>query len=69
MKPFTIIAIVVFALVALLHIARLVFGWEVVVGGMVLPMWGSVVAAVVVAAIALMLWRENQPGRHGRMGT
>ncbi len=58
MKPFTTIAVVVFLLVALLQLLRVLSGWEVTVNGMAIPIWASVVAFVVAAALATMLWRE-----------
>jgi hypothetical protein len=58
MKPFTTLAAVLFALVALAHIYRLVSGCEVVVSGHSIPMWISVVAAAVAGGLAVMLWRE-----------
>jgi len=62
MKPFTAIAVVVFSLVALLQLIRVISGWEVTVNGLAIPMWASVIALVVAAALATMLWREaRQP--------
>jgi hypothetical protein len=58
MKPFTTIAVFVFSLVALLQLLRVVLGWEVIVNGFSIPIWASVVAAAVAAALAAMLWRE-----------
>jgi hypothetical protein len=58
MKPFTAIAVVVFSLVALLQLIRVISGWEVTVNGLAIPMWASVIALVVAAALATMLWRE-----------
>ena len=58
MKPFTAIAAVVFAVVALLHVLRLFQGWEVTINGMAVPLWVSVVGMVVAAGLAVMLWRE-----------
>ena len=43
-KVFTRVAAVVFSLVALLHLARLVLGWEAVIGGWSVPIWFSWVA-------------------------
>ena len=37
----------IFAIIAILHLARLVFGWEVVIAGMVVPAWPSVVGLVI----------------------
>ncbi|MEO5676188.1 MAG: hypothetical protein ABIQ84_01455 [Usitatibacter sp.] len=58
MKPFTLIAILVFSLVAILQLVRLILGWEVAVNGLAIPLWASGMAFVVAAGLALMLWRE-----------
>jgi hypothetical protein len=63
MKPFTSIAIAIFVLVAVAHLLRLVFGWDVVIGGAVIPMWISVVGIIVAGGLAAMLWRESLPGK------
>lgn len=60
MKPFTMIAIVVFALVALVHVVRLWLGWAVTVQDWVIPVWVSVVGFLVPALLAVMLYRENR---------
>jgi hypothetical protein len=61
MKPFTSIAIAVFALIALTHILRLVLRWEVTVNAAIIPMWVSVLGLVIAVGLALMLWLENRP--------
>jgi hypothetical protein len=58
MKPFTTIAIAVFTIMAIVHLIRLFAGWEVVIGGFVVPVWWSGLALVVTGGLALMLWRE-----------
>ena len=58
-KLSTTIAVGVFALVALLHVLRLVFGWEVMIQGSSVPMWVSVVGVVIAGSLAIMLWRET----------
>jgi hypothetical protein len=52
-KSYLLVSTIVFALVALGHIARLVQGWDVQVGGMGIAMSVSWVALVVSAALAL----------------
>ena len=64
MKPFTTIAIVIFSLVAVLHVLRLIFGWEAVINGLVMPMWVSVVGIIVAGGLALLVWREAKQGKH-----
>jgi hypothetical protein len=63
-KPFTTIAIVIFSLVAVLHVLRLIFGWEAVIDGLVIPMWASVVGLIIAGGLAVMLWRESRPEKH-----
>ena len=58
MKPFTTIASVFFIVVALLHLLRLFQGWKIIINGMHLPLWVSVLGCVIPAGLAFMLWRE-----------
>ena len=58
MKPYTTVAVIVFALVALLQLLRVALGWEVTVNGILVPVWASVIACVVAATLAFMLQRE-----------
>lgn len=58
MKPATVLGVVVFALVALMHLLRLVFQTEVLVGGAALPMWVSAPGFVLPAVLAIAIWRE-----------
>ena len=60
MKPFTLIAVIVFTLIAALQLLRVALGWEVTIHGDVIPPWVSLVAAAVAAVLAVMLWRENR---------
>jgi hypothetical protein len=58
MKPFTFIAILIFALVAFLHFLRFIFNWEIIINGAYLPRWASIFAVILPAFLAFMLWRE-----------
>jgi hypothetical protein len=58
MKPFTVLAAVVFALVAALQLVRFLMEWEITINGMLIPVWASGVAFVVAAGLAVMLVRE-----------
>jgi hypothetical protein len=60
-KPFTTIAVAVFTLMALVHLGRLLAGWEVVVTWFVVPVSWSAVGLVVAGGLALMVWREARP--------
>jgi hypothetical protein len=58
-KPFTRIAIGIFGLVALVHLLRLILGWEVIIEGQAVPMYVSVIGLVVAGGLALLLWYES----------
>ena len=60
MKPFTTIAVVVFAVVALCHLWRAIAGWDVVIHGWSVPMGASWIGLVVAAGLAAMVWRESR---------
>lgn len=59
-KPFTMLAVLVFALLALVHILRLVFGWEATINGAAVPMWASGLGLVIAGGLAVMLWHESR---------
>jgi hypothetical protein len=60
MKPATMISMLFLAMLAAAHLLRLVLGVEVIVGGMLVPSWVSVIACVVPAGLAVGLWRESR---------
>jgi uncharacterized membrane protein len=60
MKTGTLLAIILFTLVAMAHLLRLVLGTEVIVADTPVPQWVSVVAVVVPAGIAWLLWKESK---------
>jgi hypothetical protein len=51
-KTFATIAAVIFALVALLHLLRLVMGWSVVIDSWTVPMWVSWVGLAVAGSLS-----------------
>ena len=63
MKPFTTIAVAVFAVVGVAHLLRLVAGWEVTVAGSVIPVWWSAPGFLIAGGLALMVWREARLSR------
>jgi ABC-type proline/glycine betaine transport system permease subunit len=60
MKPFTTIAIVVFAFVSLLQLIRFVEAWPLSINGIAIPVWASAIACVLAAVLSIMVWRENR---------
>lgn len=57
-RPFTWIASAIFAIMALVHIYRLIRPFDVVVAGSHLPQWVSVIGAIVAGGLSWMLCRE-----------
>ena len=59
-KPFTLVAVAVFSIVASLQLLRLLLGWEITINAITIPLWASGVAFVVAAGLAAMVWRERR---------
>jgi energy-converting hydrogenase Eha subunit A len=51
-RAFSLIAGLVFGLVALAHVLRIVFGWSVVIQDFPVPMWASWIAVIVMGYLA-----------------
>jgi hypothetical protein len=60
MKTGTLLAIIVFTIVAVAHLLRLVDGTQIVVGNTIIPMWVSFVGVLVPGLIAFLLWKETR---------
>jgi len=60
MKPFATVAVVIFSVMAIVHLIRLAQGWEVVVGGFSVPVAWSAPAAIILGGLAFLLWRESR---------
>jgi len=57
-RPFTLIAAVIFLAMALVHLYRLLTGFQVVVGGHSISQSVSWIAIIVAGGLSLMLFRE-----------
>ena len=53
------LAIFVLAALALVQAVRFLWAWPVLINGFAVPLWASAVAAVVLAALAVLLWRDG----------
>ncbi len=60
MKPFTTIAVVLLALIAVVQLLRFVLGWTVTLNGRIVPVWLSGIVFVITAGLAVMVWRETR---------
>jgi hypothetical protein len=59
-RPFTTIAAIIFAIVALLHLYRLFTHFQVILGSHSIALWWSYVGVALPGLLALMLWRESR---------
>jgi hypothetical protein len=57
-RPFTWIASAIFAVMALVHVYRLVTHFQIIVGSHVIPEWVSWIAVVITGGLSWMLCRE-----------
>lgn len=46
-KTFSFVVGIIFIVISLLHWARIIYGWEAVIGGWIVPLWISWVALIV----------------------
>ncbi len=53
------IAAFVLSIVAVLHLLRLIFHVDFIVGGAIIPLWASVIACLGPAVLAVFLWKEK----------
>ncbi|MGQ0742184.1 MAG: hypothetical protein ACT4OG_07820 [Alphaproteobacteria bacterium] len=59
-RPFTMLGVVIFVVVALAHAWRLATGADVIIADETIPMWASWLGVVVAGGLAFMVWREAQ---------
>jgi hypothetical protein len=57
-RPFTWIASAIFALMAIVHVYRLIRPFDIIICGCHIPVWVSGVAALITAFLSWMLCRE-----------
>jgi hypothetical protein len=60
MKPFTKIASVIFAIVALGHLLRLVGHSQIMIDSFEVPMWISIFGFIVPVILCIGIWRESR---------
>jgi hypothetical protein len=59
-KQATLVAAILFWLIALAQLLRVLFRVRVTAGGFDVPLWVSVLAVVVLGALGIWLWRERR---------
>ncbi|MGD0572160.1 MAG: hypothetical protein ABSB11_03980 [Sedimentisphaerales bacterium] len=60
MKPATTITVIFLLIVSIAHLLRLILQVKVITNLFVVPMWMSIPACIVTAALAIWLWKENK---------
>jgi hypothetical protein len=61
-RTFSLVTAVLFFLIALLHAVRLLRGWQVIIEGLVVPIWVSWIGLAIAAYLAsqgFQLWRTK----------
>jgi hypothetical protein len=58
-RPASAVAGILFLLLAIAQLCRFVMGVNVVAAGMVIPLWPSAIAAVVLAVLSFWLLKER----------
>ena len=60
MKPFTRITVFVLWLIGLLQLVRFIARWDATLNGAPIPLWLSLLTAIIVVGLAVMVWREHR---------
>jgi membrane protein implicated in regulation of membrane protease activity len=58
-RPASLVAAILFWLIALAQLLRVILRVEVIAGGVTIPLWISFVAFVILAGLGIWLWREG----------
>ncbi|MEN6489261.1 MAG: hypothetical protein ABFD66_10365 [Smithella sp.] len=58
-RPASLVAGILFLLMAVAQLCRFILGIEVIAGGIVIPLWPSAVAAVVLVLLSIWLLKER----------
>ena len=52
-----------FLVVAIMHLLRIIFGWQVEIGGLSIPFWVSWLGVLVAGALAYLGFTQSSPAR------
>jgi hypothetical protein len=59
-RPASLVAAILFLLMAIAQLCRVILGVNVVAAGMAIPVWPSAIATIVLAALAVWLLLERK---------
>ena len=49
-----------FLLIAIVHFLRVIFGWGVIINGLMMPLWVSVVAGLITFTLSMWMFRATR---------
>ena len=49
-----------FLLIAIVHFLRVIFGWGVIINGLMMPLWVSVVAGLITFTLSMWMFRSTR---------
>ena len=61
-RNFSVTAAIVFAVIALVQLARAIFGWPVTIDTYVVPLWFSWIAFIVATGLSYFGWKAYAAG-------
>jgi hypothetical protein len=65
-RNYLIISAIIFAVVALLHLVRLLAHWSVQVGAVTFPLWGSWLGLIIGAGLSIWAFRLSSHWKRRR---
>ncbi|MDO8675457.1 MAG: hypothetical protein Q7K71_05000 [Candidatus Omnitrophota bacterium] len=49
-----------FLLIAIVHFLRVIFGWGVIINGLMMPLWVSVIAGLITFTLSMWMFRSTR---------
>ena len=55
-----LLASIIFAIIAMLHLLRSIFNWEVLINGYIIPIWFSYIAVIVAGFLSWTMYDASK---------
>jgi hypothetical protein len=59
-KNYYLVAELIFVLITLLHVCRIIFGWDAWINDVYVPMWASGLAVIVAGYMTYWTWKISK---------
>jgi hypothetical protein len=59
-KTYMTVTATLFLVVGIVHLLRIIFGWQVEIGGLSIPFWASWLAVLVAGALSYFGFRQHR---------